>query len=127
MNLHQVYFLLKVTSQPITATTLHQSSIVRWISLTDLLESIKRSYDAFRITLIERKEDYQIDEINMITVQQLIDFLQLWKNILCEIQKGNLPSLFVVLSCITFLKVNLISPEKKEKQEMDINIIGFCF
>ena len=35
-----------VLNQGITATTLHQSSIVRWLSVTDLLESIKGSYDA---------------------------------------------------------------------------------
>ena len=76
-----------VTNQAIAATTLHQSSIVRWLSLTDLLESIKRSYDELRITLIERKEEYRIDKINMATVQQLIDLFQPWKYILCEIQK----------------------------------------
>ena len=78
-----------VTNQAITATTLHQSSIVRWLSLTDLLESIKRSYDALQIILIERKEEYRIDKINMATVQQLIHFLQPWKYILCKIQKDN--------------------------------------
>ncbi len=96
-------------------TTLHQSSIVRWLSLSDLLGSIKRSNESLRAVLIQRKEEHRIEKINMSIVQQLIEFLQPWKHILKEIQKGNSPSLFTVLPCITFLKEDLINREKKEK------------
>jgi hypothetical protein len=116
-----------VRDRAITSTTLHQSSIIRWLSLSDLLESIKRSCDALRIILTERKEEHRIDKINMTTVQQLIDFLQPWKYVLCEVQKGNSPSLFAVLPCIALLKADLINREKKEKQGIDINVVGFCF
>jgi hypothetical protein len=116
-----------VRDRAITSTTLHQSSIIRRLSLSDLLESIKRSCDALRIILAERKEEHRIDKINMTTVQQLIDFLQSWKCVLCEVQKGNSPSLFAVLPCIAFLKADLMNREKKEKQGIDINVVGFCF
>ncbi|CAF1073912.1 unnamed protein product [Didymodactylos carnosus] len=104
-----------VQDRAITSTTLHQSSIIRWLSLSDLLESIKRSYNALRIILTERKEEHRIDKINMTTVQQLINFLRPWKYVLYEVQKGNSPSLFTVFPCIAFLKADLINREKKEK------------
>ncbi len=105
-----------MTQQSIVTTTLHQASIVRWLSLGDLLESIKKSCESLRIVLAQHKEEHRIEKINMSIVQQLIEFLQPWKYILTEVQKGNAPSLFAVLPCITFLKEDLINREKKEKQ-----------
>ncbi|CAF1524806.1 unnamed protein product [Adineta ricciae] len=99
-------------------TTLHQSSIVRCLSLSDLLESIKRSNEPLRVILTQRNEQHRIEKINMSIVQQLIEFFQPWKYILKEIQKGNSPSLFAVLPCVTFLKEDLINREKKEKYGM---------
>jgi hypothetical protein len=66
-------------------------------------------------------------QISMTIVQQLIEFLQSWKYVLCEVQKGSSPSLFAVLPCIAFLKADLVNRENKEKQGIDINVVGFCF
>lgn len=98
-----------------TFTTLHQASVVRWLSLNELLESIRRSSESLRVVLAERKEEHRIDKINLSTVQQLIEFLEPWKYVLNEIQKGNSPSLFTVLPCISFLKDDLIDRERREK------------
>jgi hypothetical protein len=97
------------------STTLHQSSVVRWLSLSDLLESVKRSSEPLRTLLNHRYEEHRIDRINMSTVQSLIEFLQPWKFILSELQKGNSPSLFTVLPCVSFLREDLINREKREK------------
>ena len=97
------------------STTLHQSSVVRWLSLSDLLESVKKSSEPLRTLLTQRKEEHRIERINMSTVHALIEFLQPWKYILSEVQKGNSPSLFTVLPCISFSKEDLINREKREK------------
>ena len=97
--------------QPKAVTSLHQSSVVRWLSLSDLLESVKKSSESLRALLIQRDEEHRIERINMSTVHSLIEFLQPWKYILSEVQKGNSPSLFTVLPCISFLKEDLINRE----------------
>ncbi|CAF4789431.1 unnamed protein product, partial [Rotaria magnacalcarata] len=45
----------------------------------------------------------------------LIDFFYPWKVVLTELQKTNEPSLFLVLPCITYLRNELASGERKEK------------
>ncbi|CAF4379067.1 unnamed protein product, partial [Rotaria magnacalcarata] len=97
--------------------TLHQSSVVRWLSLFDLLESIKKAYASLIILLNDNRQNARIQAINMDLVNKLIDFFYPWKIVLTELQKTNEPSLFLVLPCITYLRDELASGERKEKSE----------
>ncbi|CAF3359964.1 unnamed protein product [Rotaria sp. Silwood2] len=96
-------------------TTIHQCSQIRWLSICDLLESIKRSYEPLRALLHEYKQSHRIEKINMVIVNQLIDFFQPWRNVLKELQRGNAPSLYVVFPCINYLQEDLRKRERKEK------------
>ena len=73
--------------------TLHQSSIARWLSLSDLLQSIKNAYPSLVILLNNNKQNSRIQDINMETVEKLIDFFYPWNIVLKELQKTNTPSL----------------------------------
>ncbi|CAF4531594.1 unnamed protein product, partial [Rotaria magnacalcarata] len=95
--------------------TLHQSSVVRWLSLFYLLESIKKAYASLIILLNDNRQNARIQAINMDLVNKLIDFFYPWKVVLTELQKTNEPSLFLVLPCITYLRDELASGERKEK------------
>ena len=97
------------------ATTLHQSSIVRWLSFIFLLESIKNAYASLLVVLRRANQSHRIHNINMDIVEKLIVFLDAWHDVLCELQTGNSPSLFLVLPCITHLRQKLQIGMKREK------------
>jgi len=67
-------------------TTLHQSSVVRWLSLHDLLSSIEKAYHPLKHVLNEKKELSRLEKINMNIVAQLIKSLDPWKYIMNDIQ-----------------------------------------
>ncbi len=97
------------------ARTVHQSSIVRWLSLSNLLESIRDAYPALVIVLNNNKQNSRIQKINMETVEKLIEYFYPWKVVLNELQKTSTPSLFLVLPCITYLRNELISGDRNVK------------
>jgi hypothetical protein len=97
------------------ATTLHQSSVVRWLSLSDLLESIKKAYPNLVIVLNSVGEGARLQSINVDIIDKLIEFLRPWKFVLNELQRTNTPSLFLVLPCLTYLREELANGVKKEK------------
>ncbi|CAF1533718.1 unnamed protein product [Adineta ricciae] len=86
------------------ATTLHQSSI-----------SIKNAYASLLVVLRRANQSHRIHNINMDIVEKLIVFLDAWHDVLCELQTGNSPSLFLVLPCITHLRQKLQIGMKREK------------
>ena len=111
-------------------TTLHQSSIVRWLSLSDLLESIKNAYPSLVILLNKCRQSARIRSINIDLVDKLISFLHSWKIIFKELQQTKSPSLFLVLPCITFLLEELASGMKREKSgehKFFLNLVQICF
>ena len=48
-------------------------------------------------------------------VEQLIDFLRPWRNVVREVQIGNMPSLHVVFPCINYLHDELRKFERSDK------------
>jgi hypothetical protein len=96
-------------------TTIHQCSKVRWLSMYNLFESIKRSYEPLKRLLAEGKQSHRIEKINLSMIDQLIDFLKPWQYVLKEVQKGNAPSLHVVLPCINYLQDDLRKRERNQK------------
>ncbi|CAF1334587.1 unnamed protein product, partial [Rotaria sp. Silwood1] len=101
--------------QHLRFTTIYQFSLIRWLSMCNLLQSIKRSYEPLRILLLEIKQLHRLEKINIVIVDQLIDFLQPWQNILKEVQRGNGPSLHVVFPCINYLQEDLRKRERSDK------------
>ena len=98
-----------------SGTTLHQSSVVRWLSLSDLLESVQKAYTSLVIMLNGSKERTRIQSVNLELVGKLVLFLNPWKIVLSELQCSNAPSLYAVLPCINYLRTELETGEKKEK------------
>jgi hypothetical protein len=98
-----------------SGTTLHQSSVVRWLSLSDLLESVQKAYASFVIMLNSSEQRTRLESINLELVGKLVLFLNSWKIILSELQCSNAPSLYTVLPCINYLRTELETGEKKER------------
>ncbi|CAF4481727.1 unnamed protein product, partial [Rotaria sp. Silwood2] len=93
-------------------TSLHQSSIVRWLSLHELLSSTEKAYHPLKHILHEKQELSRLEKINMNIVSQLIKFLEPWKYVMNEIQLGNSPSLFMTFRCIGYLKQQITKMER---------------
>lgn len=83
--------------------------------MSNLLESIRDAYPSLVVLLNENKQRSRIQQINMGTVDKLIEFFSPWKIVLQELQKTNTPSLFLVLPCINYLINELTNGDRKEK------------
>ncbi|CAF2828050.1 unnamed protein product, partial [Rotaria sp. Silwood2] len=89
--------------------TLHQSCIVRWLSMSNLLESMLKSFKATKRLLLARNKHSLINDLDLATLKQLVLVLKPLKHIMTLVQTGNLPSLHMVLLCTLTLKRALSS------------------
>ena len=87
--------------------TLQQSTLVRWISMIQLSESLLESFQLTRVVLSKRKQLSPMANINEAIVQQLIRLLKPFKHVVQIVQKENSPSLYMVLICTLTLRETL--------------------
>jgi len=92
--------------------SLCQSTKVRWLSIMQLLESIDHSFIETKKVLQEKKKSFSIDRL---IVKLLIRLLRPFKHIMTVTQKGNEPSLYLVLICVLTLRKALSSFENSIK------------
>ncbi|CAF3625513.1 unnamed protein product [Rotaria socialis] len=98
--------------------SLCQSTRVRWLSIMQLLNSIDRSFKETKKVLQEKKKPFLIDRM---IVKRLIILLHPFKHIITVIQKGNEPSLYLVLICVLTLRKSLNSFENLIKFHKEHN------
>ncbi len=79
------------------------------MSLIDLLESIVKSYKQTKKILIGRRQQSKLNKIDEYVLEQLICLLKPFKKVLQLVQKGNSPSLYMVLPCTLTLRKALSS------------------
>ncbi|CAF3890321.1 unnamed protein product [Rotaria sp. Silwood1] len=89
--------------------TLHQSTIVRWLSMSNLLESVLKSFTTTKRLLLARKKQALTIDLDEITIKQLVLVLKPFKHTMTLIQTGNIPSLHMVLLSTITLKEALSS------------------
>jgi hypothetical protein len=87
-------------------------SEVRWLSIMQLLGSIDRSFKETKKILQEKKKPLSIDRL---VVKRLVHLLRPFKHIMTIVQKGNEPSLYLVLICVLTLRKALTSFENLVK------------
>ncbi|CAF5133285.1 unnamed protein product, partial [Rotaria sp. Silwood1] len=92
-----------------SGVTLHQSCIVRWLSMSNLLESILKSFKTTKRLLLARNKHSLIYDLNVLTIKQLVLVLKPVKHIVTLVQTGNSPCLHLVLLCNLTLKRALSS------------------
>ena len=86
-----------------------QSTVVRWLSLIHLLESIVRSFKVTKTILFNRGQTSRLNVIDEDILKQLVCLLKPFKHMLQMVQTGNEPSLYMVLICSLTLKTALSS------------------
>ncbi|CAF4151060.1 unnamed protein product, partial [Rotaria sordida] len=81
--------------------SLKQSTIIRWLSLIDLLKSLEK---------LKNVDEY--------VLKRLICLLQPFKQVLQLVQQGDSPSLYMILPCVLSLKKALSSFDEVLKHQM---------
>ncbi|CAF4039435.1 unnamed protein product [Rotaria sp. Silwood1] len=112
------YVKLTSLNQEIKAaggTTLHQACIVRWLSLSDLLESVIKSFKITKKLLYGKQKQHMINDLDEQYLKQLILLLKPFKHMMTIVQCGNSPSLHLVSLCYMTLKEILNSYESLKK------------
>jgi hypothetical protein len=95
---------------------------VRWLSLIELLESLVKSYKQTKRILINRSQQAKLNRIDEYVLKHLICLLKPFKTVLQLIQKGDGPSLYMVLPCTLTLRKALSSFDELLKyQKSKIN------
>jgi len=87
--------------------------------MSDLLESVIKSFKIIRKLLIGKEKQNLISDLNLQYLKQLCTLLKPFKHVIVSVQKGNAPSLHLVTMCYITLKHVLQSFEsiKKYNQE----------
>ncbi|CAF3289128.1 unnamed protein product [Rotaria socialis] len=100
-----------------------QATVVRWLSMSQLLESVNRSYRQIKKILGDRKKVIVLDKL---IILQLIILLRTFKHIILFLQKGKEPTLHLVTIAIITLQYLLEydqsyqeNPSGEELQEDD--------
>ncbi len=99
--------------------TLHQSTVVRWLPLSDLLESLIRSFQIIRKLLTGKGKQRLIMDLSLQYLKQLYTLLKPFKHVIVSIQKGDAPSIYLVPMCYITLKDVLQSFESIENYNQE--------
>ncbi|CAF1224626.1 unnamed protein product [Rotaria sordida] len=99
---------------------LKQSTIVRWLSLSNLLESIDLSYEHLRLVLSKstnNKQTFKLNKINVDGLKDLICLLSVFKDVCILVQTGTRPSLHMAYIAMNKLKRHLSGTDVDENGE----------
>ncbi|CAF4086103.1 unnamed protein product [Rotaria sordida] len=99
---------------------LKQSTIVRWLSLSNLLESIDLSYEHLRLVLSKstnNKQTFKLNKINVDGLKDLICLLSVFKDVCILVQTGTRPSLHMAYIAMNKLERHLSGTDVDENGE----------
>ena len=101
-----------------------QATIVRWLSLSSLLESVDLSYEYVRLILPKSnnsKQSFKLNKINIDGLKDLIHLLSVFKDVSILVQTGSRPSLHMAYIAVNKLEHHLNGNDVNENGE-SINI-----
>ncbi|CAF1358132.1 unnamed protein product [Adineta ricciae] len=84
-------------------------TVVRWLSMSDLLGRFLKSFPATKRFLLAQKNQALMNDLDERTIKQLILVLKPFEHIMTVIQTDKRPSLYMVLLCSITLKEALSS------------------
>ncbi|CAF4365844.1 unnamed protein product [Rotaria sp. Silwood2] len=104
------YCGLNKSIQDAGGVVLKQSTVVRWLSLSNLLESIDSSYEHLRSILSRSsntKQSFKLNKINIDGLKDLIRLLSVFKDVSVLVQTGTRPSLHMAYIAMNKLEHHL--------------------
>ncbi|CAF3167351.1 unnamed protein product, partial [Rotaria sp. Silwood2] len=110
MKFYFVQCGLNKSIQDAGGVVLKQSTVVRWLSLSNLLESIDSSYEHLRSILSRSsntKQSFKLNKINIDGLKDLIRLLSVFKDVSVLVQTGTRPSLHMAYIAMNKLEHHL--------------------
>lgn len=107
------YFLqcgLNKSIQDAGGVVLKQATVVRWLSLSNLLESVDLSYEHVRSILSKpsnTKQSFKLNKINIDGLKDLVLLLTVFKDVSILVQTGARPSLHMAYIALNKLEHHL--------------------
>ncbi|CAF1455113.1 unnamed protein product [Rotaria sordida] len=111
---------LNKSIQDAGGVVLKQSTIVRWLSLSNLLESIDLSYEHLRLVLSKStnsKQKLKLIKINVDGLKDLVYLLSVFKDVCILVQTGTRPSLHMAYIAMNKLERHLSGTDVDENGE----------
>ena len=100
------------------AAVLVQSTIVRWLSLYNCLESVKKSITPLGEIFDEKHLDKKrINLISLSILDKLIDFLRPWTYVMKRVQSSQVPSIHTVTPSVFIISSSLETKSTDSRQE----------
>lgn len=106
--------------QELGGVVLKQACVVRWLSLSNMLESIDVSIEHIRLILLKsstKQHSFKLNHINIDGLKDLIILLKEFKNASLLVQTGIRPSLHMAYVCINKLERHLNGTDVDEDGE----------
>ena len=120
MNFSSIQMELNKSIQGAGGVALKQATVVRWLSLSNLLESIDLSIDHVRSILSKstnNKQTFKLCKINCDGLKDLIHLLSVFKDVSILLQAGARPSLHMAYIAMNKLERHLDGSDVDENGE----------
>jgi hypothetical protein len=88
--------------------TIKQETIVRWFSLSQLLESTLACYSALTTIASEKGTLHTLPSIDVSTVAAIVGLFTPWKHVMERVQTTNSPSLHLVVTPYWYILESLM-------------------
>jgi hypothetical protein len=88
--------------------TIKQEIIIRWLSMSQLLESILSSYSTLTTIAGEKGTLHTLPSIDVSAVAAIVNLFTPWKHVMKRVQTSNTPSLHLVVTSYWYLLESLI-------------------
>jgi aminoglycoside/choline kinase family phosphotransferase len=94
--------------QELGRPTIKQEVIVRWLSMSQLLESILASYSTLTTLASEKGTLHHLPTIDVSAVAAIVGLFSPWKHVMERVQATNTPSLHLVVTSYWYILQCLI-------------------
>lgn len=88
--------------------TIKQEIIVRWLTMSQLLESVLSSYSSLTNIASEKGTLHTLPSIDISIVASIVDLFGPWKHVMERVQATNTPSLHLVVTSYWYILESLI-------------------
>ena len=112
--------------QELRKPTIKQEVIVRWLSMSQLLESILSSYPSLTNIASEKGVLHTLPSIDVSTVSVFVGLFAPWKHVMERVQASATPSLHLVLTSYWYLleSLKVTKDEAADKTARGKSLIG---
>lgn len=94
--------------QELKKPTVKQEIIIRWLSISQLLESILSSYPSLNNIASEKGTLHTLPSIDVSSIAAILGVFQPWKRVMERVQSTNTASLHIVLTSYWYLLESML-------------------